>query len=127
METSVELTFMTIKIGKVYTVLDKKDNYLITIDFSHPVFEGHFLKNPILPGVMMCDIIRDIVSEKSGVRVQLLFAKSIKFTRVIVPSENNTYKVTIVMVNEEDEYNVRADVSQDNDTYFKINAKYKIK
>ena len=117
---------------KIYSVIethnDKGDiNYLIKIDYSHPVFKGHFPEKAVLPGVMMCDIIRHLISEKLGIQVQLSFAKNIKFSKMIIPSKNNTYNVTFSIVENEKKYNIRAIVSQGEDIYFKINARYKIK
>ena len=117
---------------KVYSILEVHDNeddlnYLIDIDFSHPVFKGHFPKKPVLPGVMMCDIVRYLVSDKLGVKVQLILAKNIKFLRMIVPSENNTYNVKISIEEYQERYNIRAIISQNNDAYFKLNARYKTK
>ena len=117
---------------KVYTILEMYEderniNYLITIDFSHSVFKGHFPKKPVLPGVMMCDIIRYLVSDKLGAKARLVLAKNIKFSRMIVPSENNTYNVKISIVEDQEKYNIRAIISQNDDTYFKLNAEYKTK
>lgn len=117
---------------KIYSVIERKDdrgdfNYLIKIDFSHPVFKGHFPEKPVLPGVMMCDIIRHLISNKLGIQAHLSFAKNIKFTRMITPSRNNTYNVAFSITENKKEYNVRAIVSQSKDIYFKLNARYKIK
>lgn len=117
---------------KVYSILEAHENeddlnYLIDIDFSHPVFKGHFPKKSVLPGVMMCDIVRYLVSDKLGINVQLLLAKNIKFLRMIVLSEDNTYNVKISIVEDQEKYNIRAIISQNDDAYFKLNAKYKTK
>ena len=117
---------------KVYSILEAHENeddlnYLIDIDFSHPVFKGHFPEKSVLPGVMMCDIVRYLVSDKLGIKVQLVLAKNIKFLKMVVPSENNTYNVKISIVEDQKKYNIRAIISQNDDTYFKLNAKYKTK
>lgn len=117
---------------KIYSVIETHDdncgiNCLIKIDFSHPVFKGHFPEKAVLPGVMMCDIIRHLISDKLGFQVQLSFAKNIKFSKMIIPSKNNTYNVMVSIVENEKKYNIRAIVSQSDDIYFKINAQYQIK
>ena len=122
------------KINKklVYSILKIKEDgdsisYLIEIDFSHPVFQGHFPEKSVLPGVMMCDIVRYLVSDKLGIKVQLVLAKNIKFLRMMVPSEDNTYNVKISIVEDQEKYNIRAIISQNDDAYFKLNAEYKTK
>ena len=117
---------------KVYSILEAHENegdinYLIDIDFSHPVFKGHFPKKSVLPGVMMCDIVRDLASDKLGRKVQLMLAKNIKFLRMIVPSKDNTYNVKISIIEDQGKYNIRAIISQNGDAYFKLNAEYKTK
>ncbi|MBC8397739.1 MAG: hypothetical protein H8E16_11665 [Flavobacteriales bacterium] len=116
---------------KVYSILEIHENeddinYLVDINFSHPVFKGHFPEKSVLPGVMMCDIIRYLVSSKLGIKAQLVLAKNIKFSRMIVPSENNTYNVKISII-EEEKYKVSAIISQNDDIYFKLNAEYTTK
>ena len=129
---SVVLPFLTIKMEKVYSILEVHENeddinYLIDINFSHPVFKGHFPEKSVLPGVMMCDIVRYLVSDKLGVKVQLVLANNIKFLKMVVPSKDNTYNVKISIVEDQKRYNIRAIISQNDDAYFKLNAKYKTK
>ena len=102
-------------------------SYLIEIDFTHPVFQGHFPEKSVLPGVIMCDIVRYLVSDKLGVKVQLVLAKNIKFLKMVVPSEDNTYNVKISIVEDQEKYNIRAIISQNDEIYFKLNAEYKTK
>tara|TARA_Y100000588_G_C14191272_1_gene898108 strand:+ start:977 stop:1348 length:372 start_codon:yes stop_codon:yes gene_type:complete len=123
---------MTNNCNRVYSVLETKEekgnvNYLIEIDFSHPVFQGHFPEKRVLPGVMMCDIIRYQCSNFLNLDLQLFEAKNIKFLRMIVPSKNNIYKLKIAIKEIERNYNVAASIIQDDKTYFKINARYKTK
>ena len=122
------------KINKklVYSILKIKEDgdsisYLIEIDFSHLVFQGHFPEKSVLPGVMMCDIVRYLVSDKLGRKIQLILAKNIKFLRMIVPSKDNTYNVKISIAEDQEKYNIRAIISQNDDAYFKLNAEYKKK
>jgi hypothetical protein len=56
-----------------------------------------------------------------------VFAKNIKFSKMIVPSEDNTYNVKISIIEEQEKYNIKAIISQNDDAYFKLNAEYKTK
>ena len=123
MKINKKLVYSSLKITE-----DKDSiSYLIEIDFTHPVFQGHFPEKSVLPGVIMCDIVRYLVSDKLGVKVQLVLAKNIKFLKMVVPSENNTYNVKISMVEDQEKYNIRAIISQNDEIYFKLNAEYKTK
>lgn len=117
---------------KIYSILEKKENsseiiYKIELDFSHPVFKGHFPNKAVFPGVMMCDIIRYLVSDYLNIEVQLLLAKNIKFSKMIIPSKDNNYYVKILIEETQEIYTVRSSISKNEDTYFKINAQYKEK
>ena len=55
------------------------------LDCAHPVFSGHFPSKPILPGVCMVDIVRDIARRVIDDRLVLAEASNIKFTAVVDP------------------------------------------
>jgi len=117
---------------KIYSIIDSKiDNneiiYNIKIDFSHPLFKGHFPNKPILPGVVMCDIIRHLVSDYLDIKVNLSFAKSIKFSKLIIPSNDNNYFVKTLINTTDGGYNVKSSISKNEIVYFKLNAEYKEK
>ena len=123
MKINKKLVYSSLKITE-----DKDSiSYLIEIDFTHPVFQGHFPEKSVLPGVIMCDIVRYLVSDKLGVKVQLVLAKNIKFLKMVVPSEDNTYNLKISIVEDQEKYNIRAIISQNDEIYFKLNAEYKTK
>ena len=123
---------MKINGEKIYLLLENKQeinsiNNLIEIDFSHPVFKGHFPEKPVLPGVIMCDIIRHQISDFLDKKMEIETARQIKFLKMITPSENNSYNIKISIINNQEQYNIKAIISQDDNTYFKLNAKYKRK
>lgn len=118
---------------RIYSIVKKEEDknsyrYSVKIDFSHPVFNGHFPGNPILPGVMMCDIIKELSANILELEIKLILAKNIKFLRMIIPSKENIYNINISIVkNEEDneKYNIKAVISQNENNYFKLNGDYK--
>lgn len=57
-------------------------------DASHPVFQAHFEKNPILPGFMQIDIIAAIMKK----RVHTIAMA--KFMKPILPETTLIYNVT---------------------------------
>ena len=123
---------MKINGKRIYSLLEKKQeinsiNNLIEIDFSHPVFEGHFPEKPVLPGVIMCDIIRHQISDFLDKKMEIETARQIKFLKMITPSENNSYNIKISIINNQQQYIVKAIISQNENTYFKLYAKYKTK
>jgi len=116
----------------IYSVLEIEKtsegaNYLIEIDFSQPIFQGHFPNKAVLPGVIMCDIIRYQASELLEKKLYLYSAKNIKFSRMIIPSNDNKYNIKLISYKKHNQYDIKATISKNDEIYFKINAKYQEK
>ena len=59
-----------------------------TLNPEHPIFEGHFPGSPVVPGVCMIQMIKEILSKI--VKKDLMFVKSstIKLNNLIDPLQN---------------------------------------
>ncbi len=57
----------------------------IILNKEHPVFEGHFPGNPILPGVCTLQIARELIQEAVGKNLMLSRASNIKYLGFISP------------------------------------------
>lgn len=83
---------MIMLLNKLYTISQLRLNQDrtslladIKLDSRHPVFNGHFPGNPILPGVCTVQIIRELVEEGFHSPLLLKKAKSIKYQGFINP------------------------------------------
>src|SRR5690625_4125184 len=63
-------------------------NVQIHLDKEHDIFKGHFPGNPVLPGVCMVQIMKEISSKITQENLQLKTSKSIKFLELINTNEN---------------------------------------
>ena len=62
------------------------------IDANHPCLDGHFPDGPIVPGVMLLDLVRIMVGEwKPGTRINGF--PNAKFHHPLYPDEN--FRVTL--------------------------------
>ena len=52
---------------------------------THPIFEGHFPDQPVLPGVCMVQIALTIASAMHGKPLRMLNARTIKFLTPVDP------------------------------------------
>jgi 3-hydroxyacyl-[acyl-carrier-protein] dehydratase len=59
----------------------------VRYDAAHPVFEGHFPGNPIVPGVCTLDMISDTLRDQIGGGLQLESAANVKFLQLIRPGD----------------------------------------
>jgi len=61
----------------------------VEINPEHPIFAGHFPGNPILPGACTIQILKELVAEHLGRKVNLSKAANIKYLSFIDPDKNN--------------------------------------
>ncbi len=64
-----------------------ENNYLamILINEEHEVFKGHFPGNPIMPGVCMMQIIKELTEQISGSSLFMQSLSNVKFMALINP------------------------------------------
>ncbi|MEZ5198896.1 MAG: hypothetical protein R2764_21720 [Bacteroidales bacterium] len=60
---------------------------IIAFNKDHAVFGGHFPGNPIVPGVVQIQVLKDLLENALGKMVFLNHSKTIKFLNVINPIE----------------------------------------
>ncbi len=61
----------------------------LVINAGHQIFEGHFPGQPVVPGVCMMQMIKEIMEEVLQKKTNLVKAHEMKFLAVINPKENN--------------------------------------
>ena len=92
---------------------DAKYNIRILVNANHEVFKGHFPGNPIMPGVCMIQIIKELTESitKSSLMIQTL--TNVKFMALINPETNPELRLELdITVTEDDLVKVK------NTTYF---------
>jgi 3-hydroxyacyl-[acyl-carrier-protein] dehydratase len=66
-----------------------KLSVLIQLNPSHEIFKGHFPGNPILPGVCIVLILKEILMYQLNNKLILSYASSIKYLSFINPEVNS--------------------------------------
>ncbi|OCB69462.1 3-hydroxyacyl-ACP dehydratase [Flavobacterium piscis] len=92
---------------------DAKFNIRILVNANHEVFKGHFPGNPIMPGVCMIQIIKELTESitKSTLMIQTL--TNVKFMALINPETNPELRLELDITTTEDDL-----VKVKNTTYF---------
>jgi 3-hydroxyacyl-[acyl-carrier-protein] dehydratase len=92
----------------------KHQNNSIKVVFElnkkHKIFEGHFPDQPILPGACMLQMLKEILQDIFGKKLQLSKAHQIKFLSLINPDKENKCEFEI-------------DYKQDGNAIINISAK----
>ena len=94
-------------------ISDSKYVFMILVNEKHDVFKGHFPGNPIMPGVCMIQIIKELSESitKSSLLMQTL--TNVKFMALINPEVTPELRLEIDITTTEDDL-----VKVKNTTYF---------
>jgi 3-hydroxyacyl-[acyl-carrier-protein] dehydratase len=97
----------------------------ITINRAHKIFDGHFPGLPIVPGVCMMQIIREIMEIITERSLLIAGAENMKFLAVINPDQNREVDVSITYTDDNGALNVNASIFAGTVTFFKLKAALK--
>ncbi|WP_343588980.1 3-hydroxyacyl-ACP dehydratase [Flavobacterium sp.] len=94
-------------------ISDSKYTITILVNEKHEVFKGHFPGNPIMPGVCMIQIIKELTESitKSSLMIQSL--ANVKFMALINPEVTPELRLELDITTTEDDL-----VKVKNTTYF---------
>jgi len=83
-------------------ISDSKYTVTILVNEKHEIFKGHFPGNPIMPGVCMIQIIKELTETitKSSLMIQTL--ANVKFMALINPETNPELRLELDITTNED-------------------------
>lgn len=93
-------SFYTIEDGPETT--DTAIRATIRLNPDHAIFAGHFPGQPVVPGVCMLQIIRELLESALQRTIQLVKASNIKFLTVLTPTAHEVVGVHINFESSED-------------------------
>lgn len=79
----------------------------ITINKDHIVFTGHFPENPVMPGVCMMQIIKEITEQIVDKKLFMQSASNIKFMAIINPFNTPELELQLDIIETENGYKVK--------------------
>ena len=93
----------------------------LIINAEHKIFEGHFPNQPVVPGVCMMQMVKEILEQVTGKQTNLFKAAEMKFLAVINPLENNLVHASIkYAADETGAINITASLFKDELVHFKF-------
>lgn len=75
---------------KIIEFIDNDDNInqfaaRIELNAGHDIFKGHFPGEPIVPGVCLLQMAKEIIEERLKVKLQLIKAPNVKYLSIVNP------------------------------------------
>ena len=98
----------------------------VHLNKDHAIFKGHFPGNPVMPGVCMIQIIKELTEDKIGKNLFLAVSSNIKFMAIINPEKTPDLQLTIEIAEENGEVKVKNITSFEDTVALKLNATFKI-
>ncbi|QOG03086.1 3-hydroxyacyl-ACP dehydratase [Flavobacterium sp. MDT1-60] len=92
---------------------DSKYSITILVNEKHDVFKGHFPGNPIMPGVCMIQIIKELTEKITKETLMIQTLANVKFMALINPENNPELRLELDITTTEDNL-----VKVKNTTYF---------
>jgi 3-hydroxyacyl-[acyl-carrier-protein] dehydratase len=92
---------------------DSKYSITILVNEKHEIFKGHFPGNPIMPGVCMIQIIKELTEKITESTLMIQTLANVKFMALINPENNPELSLELDITTTEDNL-----VKVKNTTYF---------
>src|SRR5215470_3088895 len=99
---------------------------VLRINPGHGIFEGHFPGQPVVPGVCMIEMVKELFENAILRKTRLVKSDFAKFLAMIDPRMTNTIQAEIkYKIIAEDEFNIVSSLFQQGTTFLKFKASFK--
>jgi 3-hydroxyacyl-[acyl-carrier-protein] dehydratase len=104
-----------------YEPTDYSLKALLEFDGTHSIFKGHFPAVPVVPGVCMMQIVKELFEKHSGKTVQLTKVPLMKFLSLINPLVTPTIQIDLLYsIIDDKSFQITASLLNENVVYFKF-------
>jgi len=86
---------------------------------NHEVYQGHFPNQPVAPGVMQIQIIKEICEQVLNKTLFISESNVVKFINMIIPKQNESLLFTIKIKEHDNCFNVDCSIVNKELTIFK--------
>ena len=107
-----------------FQTTDKEIIAGITINKDHSIFEGHFPNNPITPGVVQLEIVKELLGEKYQRKMNLVSLSNCKFLAILNPLETRIVEVQLTFNEEDGVIKISGTIRSEGTQFLKVAAVY---
>jgi 3-hydroxyacyl-[acyl-carrier-protein] dehydratase len=99
----------------------------VRLNPDHAVFSGHFPGNPVTPGVMELQIVKELLEQKHSRQLQMLSMPRCKYLNILNPVQCPEFDVKIQYAagSASGQLSISASGEHGDQVFFKFNATYR--
>jgi len=95
--------------------------FAVTLNKEHRIYQGHFPQQPVVPGVCMIQMIRELAEQATGRTLMYSGISNIKFLSVVDPTINSNLIIKLALDHIEDGgYSVKASIELTDETFLSL-------
>ncbi len=98
----------------------------IRLNAAHAIYKGHFPQIPIVPGVCLTQIVKEILMEKFQKELIMTSGDNIKFLAMINPTKTSELELSFTVKKDENLIEVSCNYSNIGIIYTKFKGKFSI-
>lgn len=95
---------------------------LLSIDKDHAILKGHFPGQPVVPGVCMMQIVKELVERQTKRNLRLTEAENMKFLSVIDPRQHPEVEAGVSFSENNGVISLNASLFSGSVIFFKLKA-----
>ena len=95
---------------------------VIELNAEHDVFKGHFPNNPVVPGVCMLQILKELAEKATETKLYIKECSNVKFMALINPEVHSELKIVIDMNAIDGGFKLKASAQYEETTALKVSA-----
>lgn len=99
--------------------------FRVRIDANHSIFTGHFPDNPVTPGVVQMEMIKELAGIAVGKVLELVSMGNCKFLAILNPNTDPEIEIVLHLSEDEKDLKVTALIQNERTTFLKMNAVYR--
>ena len=97
----------------------------VTLNPAHPIFEGHFPGRPVVPGVCMMQIVKELLDRGTAQDTLLRHGSNIKFLQFIDPTRQPEVLISVQYDAQPDaSWKVNANIRHGETVFFKFQGNF---
>lgn len=97
-------------------------NAVIRLNPQHDIFKGHFPNNPVMPGVCMLQIFKELSEQGLNKKLFIKECSNVKFMALINPETHSVLDIVIGISETEEGFKIKASATFDTTTALKVSA-----